>query len=53
MVKLFHQAQEVDMQELLIKLKGEIIIWYKFVLLLDRVFSELCGTNFNPQFLRY
>jgi len=41
------------MQELLIKLKGEIIIWYKFVLLLDRVFSELCGTNFNPQFLRY
>jgi len=30
------------MWELLIKLrKGEIIIWYKFVLLLHRLFSEL------------
>ena len=25
---------------------------YKFLLLLDRVFSELFGTNFNPQFLQ-
>jgi len=28
----------------------KIVIWYKFLLFLDRVFSELFGTNFN-QFL--
>jgi len=27
----------------------KIIIWYKFLLLPHRVFSELFGTNFNPQ----
>jgi len=27
----------------------KIIIWYKFSLLLDRVFSEFFGTSFNPQ----
>jgi len=25
-----------------------IIIWYKFLLLLNRAFSELFGTNFKP-----
>jgi len=28
-----------------------VIIWYKYLLLFDRVFSELFGRNFNPQFL--
>ena len=26
------------------------IIWYKCLLLLNRIISELCGTNFNPLF---
>jgi len=30
----------------------EIIIWYKFLLLLDIVFSEIFRTNFNPQFFK-
>jgi len=30
----------------------KVIIWYKFLLLLDRVFSELIGTNFNPILLK-
>jgi len=30
-----------------------IIIWYKCLHLFDRVFSELFGRNFNPQFFRY
>ena len=30
----------------------KIIIWYKFLLLLDRVFSELFGTDFNPLFFQ-
>jgi len=29
-----------------------IIIWYKFLLLHDRVLSEHFGTNFNPFALR-
>ena len=29
------------------------IIWYKYLLLFDRAFSELSGRNFNPQFFRY
>ena len=28
------------------------IIWYKYLLLFDRVFSELFGRNFNKQFFR-
>jgi len=28
------------------------MIWFKFFLLLDRVFSELFGTNFNPRFFK-
>jgi len=27
----------------------KVIIWYKFLLLLDRVFSEFSGKHFNPQ----
>jgi len=30
-----------------------IIIWYKAFFLLDRILSELFGTNFNPVSLRY
>jgi len=30
----------------------KLIIWYKYLLLPDRVFSELLGTNFNPVFLK-
>jgi len=29
------------------------IIWYKYLLLFDRAFSELFGRNFNKQFFRY
>jgi len=29
----------------------KVIIWYKYLLLFDRVFLELLGRNFNPQFL--
>jgi len=29
----------------------KITIWYKFWLLLDRAFSELSRTSFNPQFI--
>jgi len=29
----------------------KINIWYKFLLLLDKIFSELFGANFNPQFI--
>ena len=29
------------------------IIWYKYLLLFDRVFSELFGRNYNKQFFRY
>jgi len=28
------------------------MIWYKYLLLFDKVFSELFGRNFNPQFFR-
>ena len=28
------------------------IIWYKFLLLLNRVLSEIFGRNFNPQVLK-
>jgi len=31
----------------------KVIIWYKCLLLFDRVFSELFGRNFYPQFFRY
>jgi len=27
----------------------KVIIWYNYLLLFDRVFSELYGINFNPQ----
>jgi len=30
----------------------KITIWKKFLLLLDGIFPEFFGTNFNPQFLR-
>jgi len=33
-------------------LQSSTIIWYKYLLLFDRVFSELFGRNFNPQFFQ-
>ena len=32
--------------------ENKITIWYKYLLLLDKVFSELFGTNSNPQFFK-
>jgi len=31
----------------------KVIIWYKYLLLFDKVFSEPFGRKFNPQFFWY
>jgi len=30
----------------------KVIIWYKYLLLFDRVFSKFLKRNFNPQFFQ-
>jgi len=45
-------ATEVYYEKLHSLTVKNIIIWHKFLLLLDRLFSEFFGTNFNPQFFK-
>jgi len=46
---VFHSRSNYITEKLHSLTVKKIIIWYKYLLLLDRVFSEHFGTNFNPQ----
>jgi len=56
-VKLRHFQKFINKLNTLISknhnLVQKIIIWYKYLLLFNRVFPELFGRNFNSQFFRY